>query len=189
MRFLLLLLLLTCLVTSLAPPALAANASAANTTSAPIVRAHRAGNGGEAFASVDIHAPPARVWSVLSDCAHARRFMRDLISCRVLQRGHGWEVREHRIRGWLLKPVMRNVLRVSLTPIRRLAFRRISGDWARSQGAWTLTPIENGRGTHVAYHISAAIDGPISVPQSRLIAGVRTTLADLRAISEARASA
>ena len=185
MRSVLLSLLLICL----APPALAANANAANTTPAPIVSAHRSGNGGEAVASVDIHASPARVWSVLSDCANARRFMRDLISCRVLERGHGWEVREHRIRGWLMKPVMRNVLRVSLTPNRRLAFRRISGDWARSQGAWTLTPIENGRGTHVTYRISAAINGPISVPQSSLIRGVRTTLADLRTVSETRASA
>jgi uncharacterized protein YndB with AHSA1/START domain len=156
---------------------------------APVVAAHRAGNGGEAHASVDIHAPPARVWSVLSDCARAHRFMRDLISCRVLHRGSGWEVREHRIHGWLLHPVMRNVLRISLTPNRRLGFHRISGDWARSEGAWTLTPIDNGRGTHVTYNIAAAIDGPISVPQSTLVRGVRTTLIDLRRVSETRAAA
>lgn len=177
------------IVVSLALACLASPAFAANYNAAPVVSAHRAGNGGEARASADIHAPPARVWSVLSDCAHARRFMRDLISCRVLQRGHGWEVREHRIRGWLLRPVMRNVLRVSLTPNRRLAFHRVSGDWARSQGAWTLTPIDNGRGTHITYHISAAINGPVSVPQSTLVRGVRTTLADLRRVSEARAAA
>ncbi len=174
---------------SLAFVFLASPAFAANYNAPPVVTAHRAGNGGEARASVDIHAPPARVWSVLSDCAHARRFMRDLISCRVLERGRGWELREHRIRGWLLRPVMRNVLRVTLTPNRRLAFHRVSGDWARSQGAWTLTPIDNGRGAHVTYHISAAINGAVSVPQSTLINGVRRTLADLRRVSEAPASA
>jgi len=174
---------------SLALSCLASPAFAANYDAPPAVTAHRAGNGGEARASVDIHATPARVWSVLSSCAHARRFMRDLLSCRVVQRGHGWEVREHRIRGWLLHPVMRNVLRVTLTPNRRLAFHRVSGDWARSEGAWTLTPIDNGRGTHVSYHITAAINGPVSVPQATLIRGVRTTLTDLRRVSQARAAA
>lgn len=174
---------------SLAFACLATPVLAADYDAAPRVTANRAGNGGEARASVDIHAPPARVWSVLSDCAHARRFMRDLISCRVLHRGSGWEVREHRIRGWLLHPVMRNVLRVSLTPNRRLAFNRVSGDWARSEGVWMLRPIDNGRGTHVTYHIAAAISGPISVPQATLVRGVRTTLADLRRVSEARAVA
>jgi len=178
-----------CVLISLALGFLVSPAFAANYSAPPVVTAHRVGNGGEARASVDIHASPARVWSVLSDCAHARRFMRDLISCRVLERGRGWEVREHRIHGWLLHPVIRNVLRVTLTPNRRLAFRRISGDWARSEGAWTLTPIDNGRGTHVGYRISAAVNGPVSVPRSTLVNGVRTTLADLRRVSEARAAA
>jgi len=52
-----------------------------------------------------------------------------------------------------------------------------------------LTPIDNGRGTHVGYRISAAVNGPVSVPRSTLVNGVRTTLADLRRVSEARAAA
>lgn len=162
-------------------------AGAADHAAPPQVNAHRAGNGGAASASVDIHAPPARVWAVLSNCAHARRFMRDLISCRVLQHGTGWQIREHRIHGWLLHPVMRNVLHVTLRPNRELAFHRVSGDWARSQGVWRLSPIDRGRGTHVTYRIEAAVSGPVSVPRATLINGVRTTLADLRRVSEAHA--
>jgi uncharacterized protein YndB with AHSA1/START domain len=157
---------------------------------APQVSAHRSGGGGRADASVDVRAPPSAVWSILSDCGQARRFMRDLISCRVLDRGQGWDVREHRVRGWVLRPVMRNVSRITLEPNRRLAFRRIEGDWTRSEGEWRLTPIDGGRGTHVEYTIDAALSGPIpaGLSQSRLVSSVRNTLADLRREAERAAA-
>ena len=100
----------------------------------------------------------------------------------MLERGDGWDVREHRSRGWLLMPTMRNVSRITLEPNRRLSFRLIEGDWSRSDGEWTLTPIDGGRGTHVTYRISAALAGgaPVGIPQSQLINSVRSTLAALR---------
>lgn len=166
-----------------------ASATPPQYSATPIVQGHRQGQGGSAHATMDVEAPPAAVWSVLSDCANAGRFMRDLISCRILQRGRNWELREHRIRGWILKPVMRNVLRVELTPNRRLSFRRVEGDWSRSQGAWSLTSIDHGRGTHVDYHIDAALNGPVGVPQSTLLNGVRNTLLALRsAVLDQRSS-
>jgi uncharacterized protein YndB with AHSA1/START domain len=170
---------------------LAAPAAAQNNRAPPAVSAHRAGDGGEAQASMDVQAPPAVVWSVLSDCGQARRFMRDLISCRVLDHGQGWDVREHRVHGWILKPVMRNVSRITLEPNHRLAFHRIEGDWTRSEGEWVLTPIDNGRGTHVEYRINAAIAVPIpaALTQARLVARVRSTLADLRRVAEAQETA
>jgi uncharacterized protein YndB with AHSA1/START domain len=166
--------------------ALAAPAAAQNYGAAPVVSAQRAGDGGRASASMDVQAPPSAVWAILSDCGQARRFMRDLISCRVLDRGHGWDIREHRVRGWALRPVMRNVSRITLEPNRRLAFHRIEGDWTRSEGEWRLTPIDGGRGTHVEYQIEAAFRGPIpaGLSQSRLVASVRNTLANLRREAE-----
>jgi hypothetical protein len=115
--------------------------------------------------------------------------MRRLISCRVLERGQGWDVREHRVRGWLLKPVLRNVARVDLEPNRRLAFRRVAGDWTRSDGEWVLTPIDGGRGTRVQYHVVADFDGPLpdGASQSLLVRNVRNTLLDLRRLVETRA--
>jgi hypothetical protein len=123
---------------------------------------------------------------VLSDCGQAQRFMRRLISCRVIERGDGWDVREHRVRGWALKPVMRNVSRIELEPNRRLSFRRIEGDWSRSEGEWVLTPIDEGRGTFVEYRINAEIDGPLpaGVSQAMLVDNVRRTLAALRRVVE-----
>jgi uncharacterized protein YndB with AHSA1/START domain len=172
-----------CLALAFAVPAAAQDYDAA-----PAVSAQRSGDGGRASASMDVNAPPEAVWAVLSDCGQARRFMRDLISCRVIERGEGWDIREHRVRGWPLRPVMRNVSRITLEPNRRLAFRRIEGDWTRSEGEWRLTPIDDGRGTHVEYQIDAAISGPISVPQSRLVSSVRGTLANLRREAERAAA-
>lgn len=165
---------------------LAPCAAAQDYRAAPVVTAERQGQGGEARASMDVNAPPSAVWSVLSDCAKAQSFMRSLISCRIVEQGDGWDVREHRSRGWPLHPVMRNVSRVTLEPDRRLTFRLIEGDWTRSDGEWTLTPIDGGRGTHVTYRIDAAIPGglPAGISQSLLISNVRGTLAALRRQAE-----
>ena len=126
------------------------------------------------------------MWSVLSDCAKALSFMRSLISGRVLEHGNGWDVREHRSRGWLLHPVMRNVSRITLDPDRRLSFRLIEGDWTRSDGEWTLAPIDGGRGTHVTYRINAAVTGGVhaGISRSRMITNVRGTRGSLRAEAE-----
>jgi uncharacterized protein YndB with AHSA1/START domain len=161
-------------------------AAAQDYQAAPAISASRSGDGGRVEASMDVRASPAAVWAVLTDCAGARRFMRDLLSCRILERGDGWEVREHRVRGWLLKPVLHSVSRIDLAPNRRFAFSRIGGDWERSEGEWLLTPIDGGRGTHVEYRIDAAIDAPIPAgwTRSRLIASVRNTLTDLRREAE-----
>lgn len=163
-------------------------AAAQQYDAAPAVSAQRDGDGGEARASMDVRATPEAVWAILSDCGQARRFMRQLISCRVLEQGDGWDVREHRVRGWVLKPVMRNVSRIELAPNRRLAFHRIEGDWSRSDGEWTLTPIDSGRGTHVEYRINAEIDGPLppGLSRSLLIGNVRGMLNALRREAEGR---
>ena len=170
----------------LAAALFAAPAYAQRYNAAPAVIGQREGrDGGEAFASMDVRAPPSAVWAVLVDCPNAPRFMRNLISCRVLERGDGWEVREHRVQGGPFR-VMRNVSRLTFEPDRRLAFHRIEGDWTRSDGEWRLTPIDGGRGTHVEYEISAAMNGglPLGISQSFLYASVRGTLAALRREAE-----
>lgn len=168
----------------------AAPAAAQNYEAPPQVWAQRDGDGGRASASMDVHAPPEAVWNILSDCANAGRYMRELISCRVLDRGPGWDVREHRVRGWPLKPVLRNVSRITLEPNRRLTFQRLEGDWTRSNGEWRLTPIDNGRGTHVEYELDAAIPSPFpgSWTQAILVGRMRTSLLALRREAERAAA-
>lgn len=152
----------------------------------PVVELKRAGEVDVARASMDVRAPPVAVWTLLSDCAHARRFMRELLSCRVLERGEGWELREHRVSGWLFRPVLRNVAHLEFEPNRRLVFRRVSGDWRRSDGEWLLTPIDGGQGTHVEYRLNAALDGglPSSLARPVLLRRVQGTLSALRREAE-----
>lgn len=161
-------------------------AGAQSYSAPPQVSAQRNGDGGRASASMDVHAPPQAVWDILSDCTNAGRYMRELISCRVLDRGQGWDVREHRVRGWPLKPVLRSVSRITLEPNRRLTFHRLDGDWSRSEGEWRLTPIDGGRGTHVEYELDAAIPSPFpgSWTQSVLIGRMRASLLALRREAE-----
>lgn len=145
-------------------------------------------DGGVARASMDVRAPPRVLWALLTDCANAQLYMRELLSCQVLDRGEGWELREHRVRGWLFRPVLRNVARVEFEPTRRLSFRRVAGDWSRSDGHWLLTPIDGGRGTHVEYALDAEIEGglPAVLSRSVLRDRVRSTLAALRRVAEGR---
>jgi len=135
-------------------------------------------------AAFDIHAAPSAVWSTLIDCTNATRFMPKLISCRVLQTGPGdrWEIREHRLKGGLFKPQMRNVFRADFTPDRKLSFHRIDGDWKTSEGVWTLSPIDGGRGTHVTYHTEVAVDGPVpeGLLQSAVAKGAPEAMEALR---------
>jgi uncharacterized protein YndB with AHSA1/START domain len=173
------LLLALCLLLLTAP------ASAQDYQGRPSVEARRADGGVAVRARMDAQAPPRVLWTLLTDCEGAQRYMRELISCRVLERGQGWDIREHRVRGWPLKPVMRNVSRVTLEADRRLAFRRIAGDWTRSDGEWRLTPIDGGRGTRVEYELDAAVPGLQLWPQSQLSSRVRATLSALRREAEA----
>lgn len=161
---------------------LAGPANAQNYRAPPDVHAQRAPDGARASAVMDVRAPPRVVWNIITDCAHASRYMRELISCRVMESGNGWDVREHRVRGWPLKPVLRNVARVTLEPDRRLTFHRLEGDWTRSEGEWRLTPIDGGRGTRVEYDLDAAIPSPFpsSWTQSVLVGRMRASLIDLR---------
>lgn len=170
---------------------LATPASAQNYEADPVVSAQRVGDGARATASMDVDAPPAAVWAILNDCDNARRYMRELISCRVIERGAGWDIREHRVRGWALKPVLRNVARITLEPNRRMTFHRVSGDWTRSDGEWRLTPLDGGRGTRVEYALDAAIRTPLPAgwAHSIFMNRMRSSLLALRREAERNAEA
>jgi len=171
--------------------ALTSPAAAQNYNGAPVVQARAtAASAAAVSASMDIAAPPSVVWSTLTDCRGATRFMPKLLSCRILESGPGgrWEIREHRLRGGLFKAEMRNVFRADFVPPSRLSFHRVAGDWKKSEGEWRITPLDGGRGAHVAYRTEVAIDGPVPVSwvRSAVAKGMPESMLALRREAVAR---
>jgi carbon monoxide dehydrogenase subunit G len=160
---------------ALATPALAADFNAA-----PQVNVRAEGDGGAASASVDIAAPPAAVWAALTDCAGYPRYMPGVISCRIVSKGPGFEVREQKIKGLPLMKPLTNVFRADMTPPSRFSFHRVGGDWKRSEGEWRLTAVPGG--THVTYEIHVAMAGsaPAGLVRSSVASGLPRSLEALR---------
>ena len=156
-------------------------------TAKPAVSVRAEGDGGAASASVDIAAPPSAVWAALTDCAGYPRYMPGVVSCRIVSRGPGWEVREQKIRGLPLMKPLTNIFRADLTPPSRFSFHRVGGDWKRSEGEWRLTAIPGG--THVTYEIHVAMAGaaPAGLVRSSVASGLPRSLEALRKESLARA--
>lgn len=149
------------------------------------VRAEDGDHGGVVRASFDIDAPPQTVWSVLTDCAHAQDMVPNLVSCRVLERDPAgrWDVREHIAKAWFT-PRLRNVIRTEFDPPHGLSYHRVAGDWARSEGRWTLTPTDGGEATHLDYEGHMALN--MSVPSWVVREATRRELPEaLRALRRA----
>ena len=142
------------------------------------------GVSGRVQAVIDIDAPPARVWKVMTDCATARKLMTNLSSCKVLSgdQKRGWDVREHITRRNLIFPGMRIVFRSDYEPISRIRFKLVEGDLKFEQGEWRLQSLDGGRGTRVFYENRLAVDWP--VPKSMMREALRKdtpkVLANLR---------
>jgi ribosome-associated toxin RatA of RatAB toxin-antitoxin module len=167
---------------------------AQNYQGAPTVRAEaeKGASAASVHAAMDVAAPPHIIWSTLMDCQHATDFMPKVISCKTLSKDPAgqWEEREQRLKGNFLKPVMRNVYRMTYEKDRSLAFHRIAGDFKRSDGGWKITPIDGGKGSHVTYEIHVAVDGPVpvSMVRSSIAKGMPESMLALRRECVARAA-
>ncbi|MBV9558605.1 MAG: SRPBCC family protein [Pseudolabrys sp.] len=134
-------------------------------------------------ASITIAAPPAIVWAVLSDCARMPAIVPNVESCRVVERdpkGH-WDVRENVMNPALL-PRIRTVMRNTLEPGKRFAFKLVSGDLRRSEGEWTLEP--SGKSTRLTY--DALVAPNFFAPRFMIEQAIQTDFPNvLRAIERA----
>lgn len=112
-------------------------------------------------AVIDIEAPPDTVWTIMTDCERAPRFVPNLVSCKVLDRdpAAAWDIREHKIDWAWFMPVVTHVFRSDYEGMRRLRFSRVSGDLKEAAGEWRLEPLRSGRATRVFYTSRLAPNG------------------------------
>jgi len=160
----------------------AATAAAAE---APVVTvAAAAADTVEIRASIEISAPRAKVWAVMTDCARATDFIPGLQSCRVLERDPTgrWDIREHRISWMWFLPDVRSVFRSDYEAPARVRFHRISGTLKRSDGEWRLENIDGGSATRVSYDatLSADIPAPNFLVEAALKRDIAKVLRGLR---------
>jgi len=131
------------------------------------------GVSGKVSAVIDIDAPPAKVWAVMTDCATAGKMITNLARCTIVSGDirRGMDVREHVTRRSLLLPGMRIVFRSVYEPFTRIRFNRVAGDLKVEQGEWRLQALRGGTATRVFYENRLAVDWPI--PKALLRDGLR----------------
>lgn len=119
---------------------------------------------GRIEAQVDIVATPAKVWSIMLDCARAQKFLTALKSCKVLESAPdgSTDIREHRSRWLALLPETVSVFRSVYIKEREIDFERVSGDFRFLKGSWRLQPLDGGRATRVSY--DARIGAGVPLP-------------------------
>ncbi len=134
-------------------------------------------------AAIDIGAPATAIWSIMTDCSRALRFVPGLESCRVLRRDPAgrWDVREHQIAWMWFLPRVHSVFRSDYDPPNRLRFHRIAGTLARNDGEWRLTPLVGG-GTRLNYDatLAASIPAPDFMVENALRRDIATVLRRLK---------
>jgi hypothetical protein len=104
-------------------------------------------------AAIEIAAPPARVWAAMLDCTRAMKFVKGLVSCRVLSSDPAgtFDEREHIVSWGLLMPQVRSVFRSDYVRERTISFRRTAGDIDVLEGSWQLDPVRDGTATRLRY--------------------------------------
>lgn len=119
------------------------------------------GASGVILAMIDVAAPVAVVWDVMTDCDLAPRMVANLKSCRILERDPQgrWDIREEITRA-TFTPSVRTVYREDFEPNRRMSFHRIGGDLKMLEGEWRLQP----HGDQVRVTYEAHVAAPFSVP-------------------------
>jgi hypothetical protein len=97
--------------------------------------------------AVIVHAPAAKVWGLLTDCAGTPRLVALVKSCRILEAdpAGAWDVREHILDFGLPLLRFRDVFYSDYTPSRRALFRCVPpGQFKGCAGEWRVDEAAGG---------------------------------------------
>lgn len=134
-------------------------------------------------AAVKIHATPANIWRVLTDCEHAPNFVPGVKRCRKLQSAPdgSWDIVEQEAKySWLMPPIT-CVIRADYKPPQRIDFKLVSGDLKEEEGHWRLVDPPGPESTVVEYELQ--VDPGFWIPRVLLRHSLRTELpAALKAV-------
>jgi len=147
------------------------------------------GSSGVIRAAIDIAAPQATVWAVMTDCDLAPQMVPSLKSCRIVERDPQgrWDVREQVSKAGFM-PQVRSLFREDFEPPDRMTFHAVGGDLKLLEGEWRLIP--HGDKVRVTYeaHVAAPFAAPGWAARLALRHDVPAALLALRRESLARAS-
>lgn len=129
-----------------------------------------------ARAAIRIAAPPARVFSVMTSCAQALRYVPRLESCRVIEAAaDGSHARvEHVVKPRWYLPRIRFVFRADYRPPHEVRITNVSGGLREHEARWTLEPLDGGRATLVDYQVRIVPRYP--VPEWLVLATLKRDL-------------
>jgi carbon monoxide dehydrogenase subunit G len=111
-------------------------------------------------ASIDIEARPETVWAVITDCGRAPKFVPNMESCRIVERGpkDRWQVRETVLNITLL-PRIRSLSRLEFGKDRRISFKKAGdSDMRIAEGEWRVEPLAKGKAARLGYDAVLALN-------------------------------
>ena len=114
-------------------------------------------DGAAVQAAVEVPAPVATLFRIMTDCAAAPSWVPHLVRCTVLERDPAgqWELISHEVDyGWFA-PKIFYVFRATYTDNSTIRFAHVSGDFEKNDGVWSLTPVADGAATLVTYRVQS----------------------------------
>lgn len=108
---------------------------------------------GKAVASVRIHAPRDRVWSLITSCPENVKMLPGLQACEVIESApdHSWQLIRHVMNYSWYVPTLTYEMRALYDRPRRVSIERVSGDLRHLSGSWNLS--DQGEWTEARYDV------------------------------------